>query len=211
MDALPEQVRQEIVMKAADIDGHSVTTYRFHSSDAPEDLKDVVARHFRQAGRHVIATTRGAWQIVSARDEQGIATVQLRATARGSEGLASQWRPVASAPRVASPVRDWLPARARVIREVGHQDPGRDAGTLVAMVDEAPERAADQLKRRAQADGFQPDPVLGMPAQGAAWFRGGGPLSGQAFALRRGVEEVIATVSVHRDSTAVVLHWSRAR
>jgi hypothetical protein len=27
--------------------------------------------------------------------------------------------------------------------------------------------------------------------------------------LRRNAEEVIATVSRHRDSTAVVMHWSR--
>jgi hypothetical protein len=52
-----------------------------------------------------------------------------------------------------------------------------------------------------------------MPAQQAAWYRGGSPASGgatgEALALRRNAEEVIATVSRHRDSTAVVMHWSR--
>jgi len=234
MDALPQEVRQEVVMRAAQMDGHSLTTYRFNGTESADALRASVARHFRDAGRQVIELTRGEWNIVSARSPKGFETVQVRATARGSEGMATEWR--WSEPRSgaaphsgddgansgertaftssrAAMLVDWLPAHARVVRQIRHHDPGREGATLIAMADVSPEASAQHLRARAIQAGFVLDPSLGMPAQGAAWYRGGpntgSESSGEALALRRNAEEVIATVSRHRGATALVLHWSR--
>jgi hypothetical protein len=231
MDALPQEVRQEVVMRAAQIDGQLLTAYRFHSGESSERLRASVHRHFRDAGRHVIELTRGEWQIVSARGQDGLDSVQMRATAAGTEGTATQWRwragvlgagamagqgaatAASSAAIDANPVMNWLPTGARIVRQMAHDDPVRMAATVVALVNDPPDAAAHHLRQRARAAGFQSDPTLGMPAQQAAWYRGGSPASGgatgEALALRRNAEEVIATVSRHRDSTAVVMHWSR--
>ena len=225
MDALPPAVRQELVMNDSQIDGHAVTTYRFSSTESPETIRERLAQHFQAAGKRIIETTRGDWQIISTRSHNGATdTVQVRATPRGSEGLATHWRRTSQPDARSSDARSsdaandahfsatvlrWLPQSSRVLRQLDHQDPGRRAGTLVALVDDEPGAAASHLKRRAQAEGFRVDPSLGMPAQGAAWYRGGAHASGEAIALSRERDEVIATVSRHRDATAVVLHWSR--
>jgi hypothetical protein len=220
MDALPNAVRQELVMNDSQIDGHAVTTYRFSSTESPEAIRDRLAQHFQAAGKRIIETTRGDWQIISTRSHNGVTdTVQVRATPRGSEGLATHWRrapqpdsrssDAANDAHFAATVLRWLPQSSRILRQLDHQDPGRRAGTLVALVDDEPGVAASHLKQRAQAEGFRVDPSIGMPAQGAAWYRGGAHASGEAIALSRERDEVIATVSRHRDATAVVLHWSR--
>ena len=99
------------------------------------------------------------------------------------------------------------------MRQLVHDDPSRAAATVVALVDDPPDAAARHVRQRARGDGFQIDPTLGMPAQGAAWYRGSTGAqeasSGEAIALRRREEEVICTVSRHREATAVVMHWSR--
>jgi hypothetical protein len=227
MDALPQEVRQEVVMRAAQIDGQSLTAYRFQSRESSQAMRENVNRHFRDAGRQVVEVTRGEWQIVSARGQDGLDSVQLRATAIGTEGMATQWRWRAAAhpggrihgshtlasDGVALPVLQWLPAGARIVRQIIHDDPSRAAATVVALVDDPPDAAARHVRQRARGDGFQIDPTLGMPAQGAAWYRGSASAheasSGEAIALRRREEEVICTVSRHREATAVVMHWSR--
>lgn len=219
MDAIPELVRQEVVMSQSQVDGQSLTTYRFSSADSPQRLGSEMVRRFQAAGRHVIELTRGEWKIVSARDGHGIDTIQLRATRSGSEGLATQWRMPLNEPQNRSAgahpsdvdVTAWLPEKARILRRVSHADPGRRAGTVVAMVDDDPGLVASHLRRNAQSRGFAVDPALAMPAQGAAWFRGGEHGSGEAIALRRQDEEVIATVSRHQTGCALVIHWSRAK
>lgn len=236
MDALPQEVRQEIVMRASHMNGHSLTAYRFQGRESAQVLKDAVAQHFRDAGRHVIELTRGDWNIVSARSKDGYETVQVRATARGNEGMATAWRWSArgssdgasgqdAAPSVGRDadvntasvgmLLDWIPLHARVIRHINHSDPGREATTLVVLANESPGFTAGRLRAQALKSGFFIDPALGMPAQRAAWYRGGdaagGESAGEAIALRRGGEEVIATVSRHHDATALVLHWSKPR
>jgi len=236
MDALPQEVRQEIVMRAAQMDGHSLTAYRFQGRESADVVKASVARHFRDAGRHVIELTRGEWNIVSARSSEGYETVQVRSTARGNEGMATAWRwtgrsvndgaVAAAAGSLAAPdagvaaasvgmLLNWMPPRARVIRHMTHADPGREAATLVVLADDSPGAVAARLRAQAMKSGFLIDPALAMPAQGAAWFRGGASAgdesAGEAIALRRAGEEVIATVSRHHEATAAVLHWSKPR
>lgn len=222
MDAIPELLRQEMVMSGSHIDGQSVTTHRFSSAGSPEQLGTAMARHFQAAGRHVIELTRGEWKIVSARDGQGTDTIQLRATSRGTEGLATRWGPppaqVPGMPSSEAPGRalttdivSWLPDKARVIRQMTHDDPHRRAGTVVAIVREDPGSAARHLRRHAELAGFTLDPALAMPAQGAAWYRGGAHASGEAMALRRQAQEVIATVSRQQETSALVIHWSQPK
>jgi hypothetical protein len=215
MDMLPPDIRQELVMSAAALDGHTVTTHRFRAAGPPEPLIDAMRTRWRDEGLRFVEARNGEWHVLSARDAGGTRTVQLRPTAHGVEGLSSFWRRGAapddeSAAWPLPPVIAWLPGDARIVRRVTHRDPKRDAATVVALVDASPEAAADLLARAAARAGFDADPALGMPAQGAAWYRGGG-MAGAALAFRRRGEEVVATVSSHRDGTALVLHWSLAR
>jgi hypothetical protein len=169
---------------------------------------------WRNQGVPVVEARSGDWMMLSVRSGQNIETVQVRATASGSEGLRSRWTPMrdekASAP-AASHLLDWLPSASRLLRRIDHHDPGREAATLVALVEATPSAAASHLRASAQAAGFVADPASGMPAQRAAWYRGGDAASGEALALRRGDETVVATVSAHRGATAVVMHWSQGR
>lgn len=218
MDALPPDVRMQLVMTASVLDGQAVTTHRFRSVEPPESLLASVRTRWRAAGLPIVESGTGAWRVVSMRDRVGITTVQVRASERGSEGMVSQWRdPEAAsdaagpppAPAAPPPVR-WLPPEARVLRQIVHSDPGRDAATLVAWVPAAPLEASHALRTGASREGFVDDPGLGGPASRAAWYRGHGE-AGTALAFRRGREEVVATVSAHRDGSAVVLHWGAAR
>jgi hypothetical protein len=221
MDALPPDVRQEVVMSAAAIDGHTITTHRFRSAQQPEALLANLRARWRDDGFPVVETRQGDWTILSVRDATGMHTVQLRATAGGTEGLSSRWvrngahEPGQTAATVSGavelPVLQWLGDDARVVRRVMHRDHGRNAVTVVALVAEGTDRAAARLRERARAAGFEDDPALGLPAARAAWYRGGPSMPGQALAFRRGREEVVATVSVHRADTALVLHWSAPR
>jgi len=221
MDALPPDVRQEVVMSAAAIDGHTITTHRFRSPRPPEPLLADLRQRWRSEGLPVVETRHGDWTILSVRDATGMHTVQMRGTAAGTEGLSSRWvreaaraavvAPAGDAGAAEPPVLRWLGDDARVIRRVTHRDQGRSAVTVVALVVDDAERAALGLRERARAAGFEEDPALGLPAARAAWYRGGPATPGLALAFRRGREEVVATLSVHRDDTALVLHWSAPR
>lgn len=206
----------ELVMSAAAFDKHAVTTHRFHSHEPPDQVLAPMRERWRNQGVPVVEARSGDWMMLSVRSGQGIETVQVRATAFGTEGLRSRWVPVrdsqGSAP-AASHLLDWLPSASRLLRRIDHHDPGREAATLVALVEASPSAAASHLRASAQAAGFVADPASGMPAQRAAWFRGGdvASASGEALALRRGGETVVATVSAHRGATAVVMHWSQGR
>lgn len=222
MDALPPDTRQELVMSAAALDGHSVTTHRFRATGRIEPLVQSMRERWQGEGVRFVETRHGDWVILSARDLAGVHTVQMRATGSGTEGLSSRWRRAGAAFADSAAVPDglvwpempvlaWLPSDARLLRRITHRDPGRDAATAVAIVAAPAELAAAQLRRRASGDGFTADPAVGMPAQGAGWYRGGPGASGEAMAFRRQGEEVVVTVAPHRDGAAVVLHWSIAR
>jgi hypothetical protein len=223
MDALPETFRQEVVMSDSAIDGQSVRTWRFRSNQSAQSLSEAAQAHFREAGRQVIAVTRGEWRIVSALAPDGIHTVQVRSTSRGAEGLSSIWvRPDANAAPGATAMsgrvrhtataldelQDWLPESTRVLRRITHHDAGRLAGTLVASSSRPAAELSLGLLTRAQRAGYQPDGALGLPAQRAAWYRGE---PGEALALRRRGDELIATLATQGESTSIVMHWSRVQ
>lgn len=219
MDALPEPFRQEVVMSDSAIDGQSVRTWRFRSDQSAHSVSEAAQAHFREIGRQVIAVTRGEWRIVSALAPEGIYTVQVRSTSHGAEGLSSVWaRPDASTTLVSGHVRqtataldelqDWLPDSVRVLRRITHHDAGRLAGTLVASSERPGAELAASILARARRAGYQPDPVLGMPAQRAGWYRGE---PGEALAMRRRSDELIATLAPQGDITSIVMHWSRAQ
>jgi hypothetical protein len=215
MDALPPDVRLQLVMTASVLDGQAVTTHRFRSAEPPASLLASVGERWRAEGRAVVESRTGPWRLLSARDGAGFTTLQVRAAERGTEGLVSQWGASAGASDGAAappdpPPARWLPAQARVVRRIVHRDPGRDAATLVAWVPATPDEASRALRGGASREGFVDDPAVGAPASGAAWYRGHGE-AGTALAFRRGREEVVATVSGHRDGSAVVLHWGAAR
>jgi hypothetical protein len=219
MDALPADLRQELVMVAAAFDGHAVTTHRFRSPAPPGPLADLLRERWRVEGLAVVESRSGDWTVLSANARDGMRTVQFRATAAGTEGLASTWRRTASNDLAASSVAGvpdasfarWLPSDARVLRQVRHRDPGREAATVVAVMSGEPRDAASRLRREAAASGFVADPSLGGPAGRAAWYRGGPHASGEALAFRRAGEELVATVATHELGTAVVLHWGVPR
>jgi hypothetical protein len=213
MDALPPDVRPQLVMTASVLDGQALTTHRFHSAAPPESLLASVRARWHAEGRPIVEAGSGTWRLLSARDGEGFTTVQVRASAGGSEGLVSRWRSAQAANDATiapPPPARWLPAQARVLRQIVHRDPGRDAATVVAWVPAAPQEASRALRGRAVREGFVDDLALGAPASRAAWYRGHGE-SGTALAFRRGREEVVATVSEHRDGSAVVLHWGATR
>ncbi len=219
MDALPPEVRQELVMSAAALDGHAVSTRRFHADVPPQVLIATVRERLRAAGVTVLEARNGDWTVLSAREADGLRTIQLRATGQGSEGLSSYWRSMRGdgmgaaqdGPSPNEPLAAWLPDDARVLRSIRHHDDGRNAATVVALTASSPGRAADALRARAARLGFTEDPALGLPAQRAAWYRGGGDAAGEALAFRQGRREVVATVGPHRGSTALVLHWGAPR
>jgi hypothetical protein len=217
MDSLPPDARQELVMSAAALDGQTVTTHRFRSTESADAVAAALRERWRAEGRRFVESRSGDWRVLSVRGEAGLTTVQLRVTASGTEGLSSQWQRASDAADEhalgwpMSPVTAWLPPEARVLRRITHRDPGRDASTVVALVDAAPADAAKRLRAGAARAGFVTDPVLGHPAVRADWYRGGPDRSGEAMAFRREHEEVVATVSAHRAGTAVVMHWSVAR
>lgn len=216
MDALPVDLKQELVMAAALLDQHAVTTHRFRAAERPEVLADAMRERWRAEGRTYVESRHADWTLLSVRERQGVRTVQLRAAQWGTEGLASWWSPAPgqAAESVSAesvpPVLRWLSDDARVIRHLTHRDTGRDGATVVAVLPATPQIAAMRLRERAGADGYGVDPGLGLPAGRAAWYRGGGA-SGEALAFRRGREEVVATVAPHPEGTAVVLHWGVAR
>ncbi|MFZ9407692.1 MAG: hypothetical protein ACO26U_11445 [Burkholderiaceae bacterium] len=210
-------------MSDSAIDGQSVKTWRFRSSQSAEALSDAAQAHFREAGRQVIAVTRGDWRIVSALAPDGIHTVQVRSTARGAEGLSSIWmRPEAGANAGSAPMsghvrltataldelQDWLPESVRVLRRITHHDAGRLAGTLVASSARPAAVLSQTLLDRAKRAGYQVDGALGMPAQRAGWYRGE---PGEAMAFRRRSDELIATLATQGETTSIVMHWSRAQ
>ncbi|RPH42405.1 MAG: hypothetical protein EHM87_16875 [Burkholderiales bacterium] len=219
MDALPADVRQELVMVAAAFDGHAVTTHRFRSPAPPAPLADTLRERWRAEGLAVVESRSADWTVLSVRGPDGMRTVQFRPTASGTEGLVSTWRRAASnepssgagAAQTVGGLARWLPDDARVLRQIDHGDPGRQAATLVALVPGAPQDAASRLRRMAAASGFVDDPGFGGPAGRAAWYRGGPHASGEALAFRRGGEALVATVAVHDHGTAVVLHWGAPR
>ncbi len=213
MDALPADVRTELVMGAAALDGQSVSTHRFRSGDPPELLHASIRERWRAGGVPVIDARHGEWWLVSMRDADGFTTVQVRAAGTGSEGLVTRWRGATASdgpPAQVPPPSRWLPVDARVLRQLVHRDPGRDAATVVALVPRTPDAASRALRRGAARDGYVDDPALGGPAGRAAWYRGR-PGAGEALAFRRGREEVVATVSDHPGGAAVVMHWGIAR
>lgn len=217
MDSLPPDTRQELVMSAAALDGQTVTTHRFRSVDSPDAVATALRERWRGDGRRFVESRNGDWRVLSTRGSTGFTTVQLRATGSGTEGLSSHWQRASDAARDTTvewptpPVAAWLPPDARLLRRITHRDPGRDAATVVALVDVSPGAAADGLRAKAARAGFVTDPVLGQPAAKADWYRGGPDRSGEALAFRREGEEVVATVTAHRGGTAVVMHWSVAR
>jgi hypothetical protein len=215
MDPLPPDVRPELVMSAAVIDGHAVTAHRFVSRTAPESVAAALRDAWRAAGLAVVESRTGDWWLLSVRDGGTVRTVQLRATRGGAEGLDTRWTP---RPEIAAandermpPAVAWLPSTSRVLRSVVHGDAGRRAATVVALVPGSARAASDALRRGAARSGFVDDPAVGGPAARAAWYRGDPEGSGEALAFRRDREEVVATVSPHEAGAAVVLHWGAPR
>ena len=212
MEFLPPESRIETVTSAMSLDGHLVSTRRF---TAPGTVEATLASLRERCGAEAatcVESRHGGWAVLSVRDGEGWRTVQLRARAGGVEGLETRWTPQPTPPAAdLRPPVDVLPVEARVVRRIAHDDPGREAATVVALVDAPAGPTARGLRARATRVGFVADPALGLPAGNAAWFRGGPDRSGEAIALRRDREEIVATVAPHRDGTAVVLHWSRAR
>ena len=85
----------------------------------------------------VVEARSGDWLMLSVRSGQGIETVQVRATASGTEGLRSRWTPMREsqgAAPAASHLLDWLPSSSRLLRRIDHHDPGREAATVVVLV-----------------------------------------------------------------------------
>ncbi len=237
VEALNLDVRHELVMTAAAFDGHAVTTHRFSSSRTPEALADSVRERWHAGGVRFVEARRGQWLMLSSRGPAAIETLQLRRTDAGTEGLHSLWQrepnageaPASGTPAAASAratharLRSWLPASARVIRQIAHRDTERGAATVVALSDGSVPWLAEGLRLRLVAAGFAPDASVGAPALGVADGDDGGPQaspatargasrsSGRALAMRRGAEEVVATIAAHRGETAIVLHWSQAQ
>lgn len=215
MEPLPPDIRPELVMNAAAVDGQSVSTHRFGTRAAPEAVAAALRDAWRARGLAVVESRTGDWWLLSVRDGAQVRTVQLRATRAGSEGLDTRWRHEAGAQAAnddhAPPVVAWLPDAARVLRRVVHSDPGRRAATVVALVPSGTREASDALRRGAARAGFVDDPALGGPAARAAWYRGDPDRSGEALAFRRDREEVVATVAPHASGSAVVLHWGAPR
>ena len=137
MDALPADVRTELVMGAAALDGQSVSTHRFRSGDPPELLHASIRERWRAGGVPVIDARHGEWWLVSMRDADGFTTVQVRAAGTGSEGLVTRWRGATASdgpPAQVPPPSRWLPVDARVLRQLVHRDPGRPgAGEALAF------------------------------------------------------------------------------
>lgn len=217
MDALPAELRPELIMDAAAIDGHSVTTHRFRSTSPPDAVAATLRERWRALGLPFVESRSGDWLMLSVRDRDGRTTVQLRASAQGTDAMSSRWERAArneshhADDAAATALAGWLPADARVLRRVAHRDPGRAAATVVAVVDADPAAASARLRRHAVAGGYVDDPALGHPAGRAAWYRGSPGAGGEALAFRRGREEVVATLSAHAHGTAVVLHWGAPR
>jgi hypothetical protein len=219
MEMLPAEVRHELVTTAAVLDRHAVTMHRLRSAEPPETLAATLRERWRATGAPFVESRVGPWTVLSTRDAAGIRTIQLRATASGTEGVSSHWQvaPVdpARGPQVstaaASDAERWLPPGTRVLRRLVHGDPGRDALTLVGLAAGGPEATAAALRDRVRADGFDEDLRLGLPAGRAAWYRGGPDAGGAALAFRRGRDELVVTLAAHADGTALVLHWGSSR
>lgn len=218
MDSLPADIRQELVTSAAVIDRHAVTMHRLRAAVPPEPLVATLRERWRAAGTPFVESRIGPWTVLSTREVDGVRTIQLRAVPSGTEGVASRWQPAreVSAERpvtvaVSDAIGRWLPPGTRVLRHLVHGDPGRDAATLVAVVPDTPDVTAAVLRERARAEGFGEDERLGLPAGRAAWYRGGAHAGGAALAFRRDRQEMVATVAVHPEGTALVLHWGSAR
>lgn len=219
MDMLPAEFRHELVTTAAVLDRHAVTMHRLHAAAPPETLVATLRERWRATGAPFVESKVGPWTVLSTRDAEGIRTIQLRATASGTEGVASYWQAAPIDPAggatastgTATDVERWLPPGTRVLRRLVHGDPGRDALTLVGVVPAGPTAAASVLRDRIRADGFDEDARLGLPAGRAAWYRGGPDTGGAALAFRRGRDELVATVAAHPDGAALVLHWGSAR
>ena len=213
MDALPAYVHQELVMSTTTLDSQRLTAYRLRSDEPPQALAATLRERWRRAGMAFVESRNGEWMILSVRERAQLNTIQLRATDRGSEGLSARWSaPVPTSadgmPPLGDPLAAWLPAQSQVLRRIDHLDDGRRAATLVAVLLGTVPEAIRMLRQRAGEQGFTEDPALGLPAARASWFRGGGPsAAGAALAFRNGPQALVATVSEHRDRTAVVLHW----
>jgi hypothetical protein len=97
MDTLPNSLPKahppELVMSAAAFDKHAVTTHRFHSHEPPDQVLAPMRERWRNQGVPVVEARSGDWMMLSVRSGQGIETVQVRATASGTEGLRSRWVP----------------------------------------------------------------------------------------------------------------------
>ena len=206
MDSLPADIRQELVTSAAVIDRHAVTMHRLRAAVPPEPLVATLRERWRAAGTPFVESRIGPWTVLSTREVDGVRTIQLRAVPSGTEGVASRWQPAreVSAERpvtvaVSDAIGRWLPPGTRVLRH------------LVPVVPDTPDVTAAVLRERARAEGFGEDERLGLPAGRAAWYRGGAHAGGAALAFRRDRQEMVATVAVHPEGTALVLHWGSAR
>ena len=215
MDLSPPDLRPELVMSAAVVDGHAVTAHRFRAAEAPERVADSLRERWRARGWAFVESRTGDWLMLSVREDGAMRTVQLRPTAAGTEGLDTRWRRGAHGTAAnddrSPPVVDWLPPASRVLRRIHHRDAGREAATVVALVPDSARDASAALRRGAARAGFVDDPALGGPAARAAWYRGAPDGSGEALAFRRDREEVVATVAPHAAGSAVVLHWGAPR
>jgi hypothetical protein len=215
VDPLPPDAKYEVVMSAAAFDGHSVTTHRFRSGRAPEQLADALRERWRSEGVRFVESTRGEWLVLSTRRESAVETLQLRRTAAGTEGLHSVWQRDPSAgvqpsPGAAERLRSLLPDGARALREIAHRDGPREGATVVAISAQPLPAVLDALQSRLAQQGFAPDRAL-LARRPAAVAGAPGTPPGRALAFRRGGDEVIATVADHRGERAIVLHWSARR
>jgi hypothetical protein len=134
------------------------------------------------------------------REGNTITTVQVKASPGGAEGMSSRWQhrapgaaPASTAAAEAG-LRTLVPQGGRMLRQVTHQDPGRVALTWVVLTDDSPSMAAARLRARAERVGFKVQPGMAE----------------QVVAMRRGREEVVATMTAHPSGSAMVLYWSES-
>ncbi|HEY5635030.1 MAG TPA: hypothetical protein VIT02_14845 [Burkholderiaceae bacterium] len=208
------------VFARATIEGHAVSSYRFHAHGNPEQvLRAAQDTWARRAILETVKARSGPWRILSARDRDGFITLQVQPRpGGGATGLLSVWRQpqAAQAHKGSSPpppqpgaapgfpssaaagAASFLPPGSVVLRTLGTADAGRRGETVVAVAASGRAWVADAIRASARAAGFSPD----RP--------GASRSNGQAMFFRRDASELAVTLVDGEGGTAIVLHHYEA-